>query len=176
MNIIVFVIKFVCVWMCVAFTLWAALFAANNALLLPPVAFSFLNSCCFLINSAFRSTNYNINNNRKKFRCSKLAGYESTVNITSEMPLWATVGPIWPFFIPIHLSITSAQYVTEQILALIEHLRVKSCYRPQTKLRKGNIFTSVCQEFCPRGGAQVLRRSSKFLNYRKKNYKPNKQG
>ena len=22
-------------------------------------------------------------------------------------------------------------------------------YRPQTKLRKGNVFTSVCQEFCP---------------------------
>ena len=25
-------------------------------------------------------------------------------------------------------------------------------YRPQTKLRKGNVFTSACQEFCPRGG------------------------
>ena len=25
-------------------------------------------------------------------------------------------------------------------------------YSPQTKLRKGNIFTSVCQEFCPQGG------------------------
>ena len=25
-------------------------------------------------------------------------------------------------------------------------------YRPQTKLRKGSVFTSVCQEFCPRGG------------------------
>ena len=25
-------------------------------------------------------------------------------------------------------------------------------YRPQTKLRKGNVFTSVCQEFCPQGG------------------------
>ena len=24
-----------------------------------------------------------------------------------------------------------------------------NCYRPQTKLRKGNVFTSVCQEFCP---------------------------
>ena len=27
-----------------------------------------------------------------------------------------------------------------------------NCYRPQTKLQKGNVFTSVCQEFCPRGG------------------------
>ena len=28
-----------------------------------------------------------------------------------------------------------------------------SCYyRPQTKLRKDNVFTSVCQKFCPRGG------------------------
>ena len=25
-------------------------------------------------------------------------------------------------------------------------------YRPQTKLRKGNVFTNVCQEFCPQGG------------------------
>ena len=25
-------------------------------------------------------------------------------------------------------------------------------YRPQTKLRKGNVFTSVCQEFCQQGG------------------------
>ena len=26
-------------------------------------------------------------------------------------------------------------------------------YRPQTKLRKGNVFTSVCQQFCPREGS-----------------------
>ena len=25
-------------------------------------------------------------------------------------------------------------------------------YRPQTMLRKGNLFTKVCQEFCPQGG------------------------
>ena len=25
-------------------------------------------------------------------------------------------------------------------------------YRPQTKLQKDNVFTSVCQEFCPHGG------------------------
>ena len=28
-------------------------------------------------------------------------------------------------------------------------------YRPQTKLRKGNVFTSVCQEFCPQVGGGV---------------------
>ena len=28
-------------------------------------------------------------------------------------------------------------------------------YRPQTKLRKGNLFTSVCQEFCPQGEGEV---------------------
>ena len=28
-------------------------------------------------------------------------------------------------------------------------------YRPQTKLRKGNVFTSVCQEFCPHGRRSV---------------------
>ena len=27
--------------------------------------------------------------------------------------------------------------------------------RPQTKMRKGNVFTSVCQEFCPRRGDGV---------------------
>ena len=26
------------------------------------------------------------------------------------------------------------------------------CYCPQMKLRKGNVFISVCQEFCPEGG------------------------
>ena len=29
-------------------------------------------------------------------------------------------------------------------------------YRPQTKLRKGNVFTNVCQEFCPRQGVVYL--------------------
>ena len=28
-------------------------------------------------------------------------------------------------------------------------------YRPQTKLQKGNVFTSVCQEFCPQLGGEV---------------------
>ena len=30
--------------------------------------------------------------------------------------------------------------------------RYVACYRPQTKLRKGNVFTSVCQEFYRGGG------------------------
>ena len=34
-------------------------------------------------------------------------------------------------------------------LYICEHF--VSFYRPQTKLWKGNVFTSVCQEFCPRG-------------------------
>ena len=32
------------------------------------------------------------------------------------------------------------------------HCVTLHCYRPQTKLRKGNVFTSMCQEFCPQGG------------------------
>ena len=32
---------------------------------------------------------------------------------------------------------------------------VRNYYRPQTKLRKGNIFTSVCQEFCKLPGQTV---------------------
>ena len=27
-------------------------------------------------------------------------------------------------------------------------MSIQANYRPQTKLRKGNVFTSVCQEFC----------------------------
>ena len=27
-------------------------------------------------------------------------------------------------------------------------------YRPQTKLRKGNVYRSMCQEFCPQGGSR----------------------
>ena len=27
--------------------------------------------------------------------------------------------------------------------------KINICYRPQTKLRKGNVLTSVFQEFCP---------------------------
>ena len=32
----------------------------------------------------------------------------------------------------------------------------KKVYRPQTKLRKGNVFTPVCQSFCSRGGGVCL--------------------
>ena len=42
----------------------------------------------------------------------------------------------------------------------VKHLDIisklfKNYYCPQTKLRKGNVFTSVCQEFCLRGGGGV---------------------
>ena len=29
---------------------------------------------------------------------------------------------------------------------------METSYRPQTKLRKGNVFRNVCQEFCPQSG------------------------
>ena len=29
------------------------------------------------------------------------------------------------------------------------------CYRPKRSFGQGNIFRSVCQEFCPRGGGGV---------------------
>ena len=32
---------------------------------------------------------------------------------------------------------------------------METYYRPQTKLRKGNVFTSVCQEFCPQVGVSA---------------------
>ena len=31
------------------------------------------------------------------------------------------------------------------------HNSITHFYRPQTKVRKGNVFTRVCQEFCPQG-------------------------
>ena len=34
-------------------------------------------------------------------------------------------------------------------------MMISSDYRPQTKLRKGNVFTSVCHEFCPGGGVHL---------------------
>ena len=37
-------------------------------------------------------------------------------------------------------------YSTVKVLQMTQHF-----YRQQTKLRKGNVFTTVCQEFCPRG-------------------------
>ena len=33
--------------------------------------------------------------------------------------------------------------------------RFLTYYSPQTKLWKGNVFISVCQEFCPQGGGCV---------------------
>ena len=49
---------------------------------------------------------------------------------------------------------------THFLSILFEHMKslpicqftLKIYYSPQTKLWKGNVFTSVCQEFCPRGG------------------------
>ena len=33
--------------------------------------------------------------------------------------------------------------------------KIPDFYRPQTKLQKGYVFTSVCQEFCPQEGSVV---------------------
>ena len=33
-----------------------------------------------------------------------------------------------------------------------KHEREDNFLPPSTKLRQGNVFTSVCQEFCPQGG------------------------
>ena len=38
-----------------------------------------------------------------------------------------------------------------QLVRLATPCRNFSNYRPQTKLREGNVFRSVCQEFCPQG-------------------------
>ena len=46
------------------------------------------------------------------------------------------------------VSCTTSQppYLTSTYAGITLNLNF---YRPQTKLRKGNVFTSVCQKFCP---------------------------
>ena len=46
-------------------------------------------------------------------------------------------------------------FLTITILTFSGVLNNYTYYRPQTKLRKGNVFTSVCQEFCPQEGGGV---------------------
>ena len=47
---------------------------------------------------------------------------------------------------------TTDQHLSLVYLLVTLILVMLSCYRPQTKLRKGNVFTRVCQEFCPGRG------------------------
>ena len=47
------------------------------------------------------------------------------------------------------------EYHCESVFMILYavHARINEhFYRPQTKLRKGNVFTSVCQEFCAQSG------------------------
>ena len=51
-----------------------------------------------------------------------------------------------------------------QVITPSSRISLLTCYRPQTKLRKGIVFTSVCQEFCPQGGVpQCLLRYTPLL-------------
>ena len=53
-------------------------------------------------------------------------------------------------------SITEAQgrggFTVTETKGEVVFLNNLNCYRPQTKLHKGNVFTSVCQVFCPQRG------------------------
>ena len=40
--------------------------------------------------------------------------------------------------------------------SILSQLSESINYRPQTKLRKGNVFSSLCQEFCPQVGSTLL--------------------
>ena len=63
---------------------------------------------------------------------------------------------IWNKFL-LYEALITADENTEDLLATWALCQQKftHCYRPQTKLRKGNVFTSVCQEFCPQKGEEV---------------------
>ena len=43
----------------------------------------------------------------------------------------------------------NCNYLTNAVNNMIVFNSQKFNYHPQTKLQKGNVFTSVCQEFCP---------------------------
>ena len=48
------------------------------------------------------------------------------------------------------------QVVRLQVSPLVSAKKeTQNNYHPQTKLRKGNVFTSVCQELCPKGGVSA---------------------
>ena len=52
----------------------------------------------------------------------------------------------------VHDSVIFQRLFLSGQIADKEHFAAENYYRPQTKLRKGNVFTSKCQEFCPQGG------------------------
>ena len=55
-------------------------------------------------------------------------------------------GILYHFITVIRVSVGIGVYVVQCEQIIMAH------YRLQTKLRKGNVFTSVGQKFCPRGG------------------------
>ena len=65
---------------------------------------------------------------------------------------------IFDLFSPVHLTVIflacyTDTVVAQCILVTILLLSILCNYCPQTKLRQGNIFRSVCQEFCSHLGA-----------------------
>ena len=66
------------------------------------------------------------------------------------------VGLFWGFLKTCKSRIPFYSYMDVDMILLQSTRRTGKLdlhfYRPQTKLRKGNVFTSVCQEFCQQGG------------------------
>ena len=49
----------------------------------------------------------------------------------------------------IKITIRKVQFSSVKMSTTYNEQFVFHIYHPQTKLRKGNVFTSMCQEFCP---------------------------
>ena len=73
----------------------------------------------------------------------KLAGNPGSAAVTNISILYFCFRKLYVHII--HTDFLSA------VLTAIYRLTCTNCYRLQMKLRKGNVFTSVCQEFCPQG-------------------------
>ena len=63
-------------------------------------------------------------------------------------PIWEILDP--PLFI-LQKNIKSSCVLMSSHLNE-SHFTQRTCYRPQMKFQKGNVFTSMCKEFCPLGG------------------------
>ena len=56
------------------------------------------------------------------------------------------------------VDITTILNINQSLLYawITESIKTSIYYRPQTKLREGNVFTPVCQSFCSRGGGGCM--------------------
>ena len=67
------------------------------------------------------------------------------------------VGTLWKLILPFHHNLEAGPESLINLHISAIHVNTVETYLlpPATKLGQGNVFTSVCQEFCPQGGISV---------------------